>query len=230
MRPIYMTRSLSVAADADGIALDQAIALGDLALAGALVVAGVAQLGAQRKVLFTPGAGDDLTGINFTLYGTDDQGHVLTEVVAGPNAVTAQSVLDYSTVTRIAASVAGGAGETVSVGTNGVGASPPIPVEQYTPEFNVMLATVLRSGAANWTVQYTFDNVFDAYDSSNTNIFLPGAVAGRPDLIKWWDDASITAVAADAKGSLVNPVKAVRLVTNSGTGEVELAVIQQGTQ
>lgn len=226
MRPIYVTRSLSVAADPDGIALDQAIAGGALTLNGVLVTAGVAQIGAQRRVTFTPGAGDDLTGITFTITGTDDQGHVITEDVAGLNNTVASSVLDYATVTSVTADVAGGAGETVSVGTSAVGASPPIPLDQYLPQFNVMIATILKSGAANWTVQYTFDDVFLKYAPYNTN--YPGQPAGDPTTITWWDDANITGAAANAKGSLVNPVKAVRLLTNSGTGEVEMQVIQQG--
>lgn len=231
MRPIYVTRSLSVAADADGIALDQAIIDGNITLNGALVVDGVAQLGAQRKVLLTPGAGDDLTGINFTITGTTDQGQVISEVIAGPNAVTAQSVLDYSTVTSIEADAAGGAGESVSFGTNGVGASAPIPLDQYVPDFSVTLAAILRSGAQNYTVQFTMDNVFDAYNmNENETRFMTGGSAGRPDLIVWWDHATLTAQAASAKGVLTEPVKAVRLVTNSGTGEVELQVIQGGTQ
>jgi len=231
MRPIYVTRSLSVLADADGIALDQNLAAaGNLVLTGAaLVVAGVAQLGAQRKVLLTSGAGDNLAAITFTIYGTDDQGHSISESLAGPNAGTVQSVLDYSTVTRIAASAAFGVGITVSAGTNDVGASAPIPMDQYLPNFLAMIAALIRSGAVNYTVQYTFDNVFDAYDFSNTNIFLPGASSGRPDLIAWWDHSTMTALAVSGKGELNAPVKAIRVVTNSGAGELELQVVQQGT-
>jgi hypothetical protein len=177
----------------------------------------------------TPGAGDDLTGINFTITGTDDQGHELSEVIAGPNAVTAQSVLDYSTVVSISADVAGGAGESVSFGTNGVGASVPIPLDQYLPNFNVMLAVILKSGAVNYTVQYTFDDVFNAYNNqSRETVFMTQGSAGNPDEITWWNHADLTAQAVSAKGSLVNPVKAVRILTNSGTGEVELQVIQGG--
>lgn len=231
MRPIYLTRSLSVAADADGIAQDQAIAGGVLTLNGALVVSGVAQLGSQRKVLLTPGAGDNLTGINFTLTGTDDQGHVISEIIAGPNAVTAQSVLDYTTVVSISADVAGGVGETVSFGTNGVGASVPIPMDQYIPDFTATLAAILRSGAVNYTVQFTMDDVFAAYNAdTNQTQFMNGAAAGDPTKIIWWDHATLTAQAASAKGVLTEPVRAVRLLTNSGTGEIELQVAQGGTQ
>lgn len=228
MRPIYLTRTLSVAADADGIAVDQAIPLGNLTLNGALVVSGVAQLGSQRRVILTPGAADDLTGINFTLYGTDDQGHVLTEVIAGTNATVMASVLSYATVTRIAASAAGGAGETVSVGTNGVGASVPIPMDQYVPDFSVTLAAIIKSGAVDYTVQFTMDDVFLKYAPYNTN--YPGQPTGDPSTITWWDHSTMTAQAANSKGILTEPVKAVRILTNSGTGVVELQVIQGGTQ
>jgi hypothetical protein len=225
-----MTRSLATAADADGIALDQNLAAaGDLVLTGAaFVVSGVAVLGQQRKVILTSGAGDDVSAVTFTIYGTDSNGSPIQESLAGPNAGVVSSVLDYSRVTRIAASAAFGVGITVSAGTNGIGASPPVPLDQYVPDFNTMVAVILKSGAVNYTVQYTFDNVFDKYAPYNTN--YPGQPAGDPTTITWWDDADMTALAVSGKGSLVNPVKAVRVVTNSGTGVIELQVIQQGTQ
>lgn len=230
MRPIYMQRSLSVAADADGISVDAQVPLGALVLGGALVVSGVAQLTAQRKVIFTPGAGDNLSAITFTIVGTDDQGHALTEAIVGGNNVVVQSVLDYKTVTSITASAASGAGVTVSVGTNGVGASVPIPMDQMVPDFSVTLAAAIRSGAADYTVQFTMDNVFDSYNmDTNQTQFMTGYSAGRPDRIKWWDHSTMTAQAVDAKGVLTEPVRAVRLVTNSGVGNVELQVVQGGT-
>lgn len=231
MRPIYQTRELSVGGDPDGIAADQAIAGGALTLDGVLVSGGVAELGPQRKVILTPGAGDDLTGIIFTIVGTDDQGHNLTEDIDGLDDTVMQSVLDYATVTSVSADVAGGAGETVSVGTNDVGAGPPIPMDQYVPDFSVTLAAILRSGAADYTVQFTMDDVFNAYnEDTNQTRFMNGASPGRPDLIVWWDHSTMTGQSASSKGILTEPVKAVRLLTNSGTGEVELQVIQGGTQ
>jgi hypothetical protein len=229
MRPIY--RTYTAVTDADGISLDQAIAGGGAALTmtGALVVGGVATFTTPHQIQFTPGAGDDLTGINFTLTGTDLHGNVQSEVIAGPNAVVANSTKYYLTVTSITADVAGGAGETVSVGVNGVTQGEPIPLDQYVPNFNVMLAAILKSGAATFTAQYTFDDVFLKYAPANTN--YPGQPAGDPSTITWWNDADITAAVASSKGSLVNPVKAVRLNTAAGSaGVVEFQVIQQGTQ
>jgi hypothetical protein len=224
MRPIYLTRQLSVAADDNGIAEAQAPAgAGALALDGVLVVSGVAQLGPQRQVLFTFAA--DETGTDFVVTGTDDQGHVISETVAG-TATTAVSALSYSTVTEITISAA--AAGNIIVGTNGVGASPPVILDQYVPDFSVMLAVVLRSGAANFTAQYTFDDVFAAYAPYNS--LYTGSPAGDPTTIVWWDHSDITAQAVSAKGALIEPVKAVRLLTNSGTGELEFQIVQGGTQ
>jgi hypothetical protein len=145
--------------------------------------------------------------------------------VAGA-AATAVSVLSYKTVTSITIDAASAGA--IEVGTNGVGASVPVPLDQYVPDFTVMLAVILKSGAANFTVQYTFDDVFTKY--APYNALYPGSPAGDPTTITWWNHADITAQAANAKGSLVEPVKAVRLLTNSGTGELEFQIIQGGTQ
>jgi hypothetical protein len=228
MRPIYITRSLSVAADPNGIAESQTpLAGGALVLDGVFVDAnGVAQLGPQRQVLFTFAA--DETGRTFVVTGTTDQGQVQSESVLGA-AATAVTVLSYSTITSITIDAASAGA--IEVGTNGVGASVPIPMDQYVPDFSATLAAILRSGAQNYTVQFTMDNVFDAYNTDPAQIpFLTGYSAGRPDLIVWWDHSTMTAQAASSKGVLTEPVKAVRLLTNSGTGEVELQVVQQGTQ
>lgn len=227
MRPIYLTRSLSEAADDNGIAESQTpLAGGALVLDGVFVDSdGVAQLGSQRQVLFTFAA--DETGRTFVVTGTTDQGQVQSESVAG-DVATAVTVLSYSTVTSITIDAASAGA--IEVGTNGVGASVPIPLDQYVPDFTVMLAAIIRSGAADYTVQYTFDNVFDAYNQNeNETRFMNGAAPGDPSKVVWWPHSEMTAQAANSKGSLTEPVKAVRLLTNSGTGEVELQVIQGGT-
>lgn len=225
MRPIYVTKQLD-AADPDNIFESAQPNAGPLTLDGVAVVDGVAILDTQRRVLITSDADD--SGNTFTITGTDDQGHVISETVTGPDGTptTVSTTLDFKTVTEV--EISGNAVGNILVGTNGVGATPPIPLDQYVPDFTVMLATILRSGAANWTVQFTFDDVFAAY--APQDVQAKGAPAGNPTTIVWWDHADITAKSADAKGSLVDPVKAVRLLINSGEGEVELQVIQGGTQ
>lgn len=207
MRPIYIERAL-VAADADGIATaQQLVGAGDLVLDGALVAGGEAILGSQRRVVLA--SAGDLSAVNFTIYGEDDAGRVASEVIAGPNNNTVTSILDYAVVTRIAASAA--VGDDVTAGTSAVGSSQLIPLDVYQNPFNVSLATTLLAGAANWTVQYTFDDIW--------NDEAP---------YTWYDHDEITGVAADTAGSLISVVTAVRLLTNSGTGGVRLGALQSG--
>lgn len=216
MRPIYLTRTLA-AAVADGIAQAQNLAApGFLTLNGSLVVAGVAQLGSQRKVLFTAGSGDDLSAINFVITGYNENGAEISETVVGPvDATPVSTVLDYSQVISIEADDAFPAAETVAVGTSGVGASLPIPLDQYISPFNVSLWLKIL-GTANATVQYTGDDVFSPDFASDVDA-------------EWIDHSDLTGETADTVGTIISPVSAVRLVTNSGTGEVQLTVLQAGT-
>ncbi len=100
MRPVVITRTLATA-DPDGIVDGgSAIAGGAFTLNGALVSGGVANLGtSQRKVLITSAI--NLSAVNFTITGTNESGAVISEVLAGPNATTATSALDYSTVISV---------------------------------------------------------------------------------------------------------------------------------
>src|SRR5438105_8434289 len=127
MRPVTVSRTL-VAAAVGAIAAAQTTAgAGNLLINGTLATAGVAKLDAQRTLGLT--SAGNLSAINFTLTGTDDQGRVISEVLAGPNANTVSSVLNYRTITSIAVSAA--AGTNVTADTVVTGASQEIPVDLY---------------------------------------------------------------------------------------------------
>lgn len=210
MRPIYVSRALA-AASGNNICLSQTPGgAGNMILNGASVVAGIAVLDAQRHVLFTPVA--DETGHNFTITGTDENGMVISEVLAGTNATPFSSILNYKTVTSIAISAA--ATGAITVGTNGVGESVAIPLDLYLTPFNPTLAFEVLSGALNVDVQYTNDDPFAA-------AFLTTATV-------WTAISSLTGKSAYADASLSAPVSAVRLKTNSGTGTGRLIVRQPG--
>ena len=209
MRSVTQTRQLA-AADADGIALNQSTGgAADLVLNGAFVVNGVAQLGAQRQVELE--SLNNLSAATFTIEGTTDSGTVISESIAGPNAGVAATQGNFRTVTRISVDQAVA---DVEVGTNGVGASEWIPLDQYFAPFNVSLAVIIGTGTANVTAQYTFDDVFDP--------------SGRPFVA--FDHTDLTAVTMNDEAALVAPVKAVRLLTNSGTDPVRFEVAQGGGQ
>lgn len=207
MLPTVITRSLA-AADADGIAQAQQLGgPGSLTLNGDLVDAGVAQLGAQRKVGIA--SAGNLSAVTFTVYGTNDTGNAISESLAGPDNDTVSTVLDFLTVNQVAASAA--VGSDVEVGTTGVGASRPIPLDLYLDPFNVSLFLDV-TGTVNCTVEYTGDD--DVLTSVGPFV--------------WFAHADLTGETADAVGTIISPVTAVRLVTNSGTGSVQMTVLQAG--
>jgi len=193
MRPIELTRQLD-AADPNGIALDQQLgAAGDLTLDGVFVTAGVATLDVQRQVELE--SAGNISATNFTITGTDQQNRPISETIAGPNAGTVATELNFLTVTQIAADAS--FGTDVEVGTNGVGASQEIPLDQYISPFNVSLFVDI-TGTVDVTVEFTFDDIFDG--------FGPFVYTDHPDL---------TNITADADATFISPVSACRLLQRS---------------
>lgn len=208
MRSVTQTRSLG-AADPDGIALNQSTGgAGSLVLNGTFVVDGVAVLDAQRQVELE--SVNNLVGINFTITGTDESGNTVEETIAGPNAGVSATAENFKTVTSIEVD---GAVTDVEAGTNGVGGSQEIPLDQNISPFNVSLAVVI-TGTVDVTVQFTFDDVF----ADNSGPFV------------WFDHTDMTNLTADGEATIVSPVKAVRVLTNSGTGTCRFEVAQAGLQ
>ena len=208
MRPIVQTRQLAAGA-AFSVAQDQQLgAAGDLTLDGTLVVDGVAQLGSQRRLILE--SAGNISATNFTITGTDDSGAIISETLAGPNATTVPTELNFSTVTQIAADAA--FATDVEIGTDGVGASQTVPLDQYQTPFNVSLGLVI-TGTVDVTVQFTFDDVFGDFPGPHS----------------WTDHPDLTNITADADATFISPVSACRLLTNSGDGEAVLRIIQAGT-
>lgn len=205
MRQITISRQLAAAA-VGAIAASQTTAgAGNLTINGTLASNGIATLDVQRTVGITSGGND--SAVTFTIFGTDGQGRVISESLAGPNANTVSSVLNYLTVTRIAVNAA--VASAVTVDTVGTGASQEIVLDQYLKPFSVGIAAELASGSANFTVQYTLDNVF-----------------GSSGPFSWF--TAIAAGSVTVAGSQTTPATALRLLTNSGTGLVNLIVAQAG--
>ncbi len=209
MRPIVQTRQL-VAGSNTSVAQDQQLAAaGDLAIDGTLAVDGVAQLGSQRQVRLE--SSGNISATNFTITGTDESGAIISETLAGPNATTIATELNFSTVTQIAADSA--FASDIEVGTNNIGASQTVPLDQYLTPFNASLSVVI-TGTVDVTVEFTFDDVFGDFPGPHS--WIP-----HPDL---------TNITADADATFISPVSACRLLTNSGDGEAVLRIIQAGTQ
>ena len=85
--------------------------------------------------------------------------------------------------------------------------------DHYISPMNVALS-VRVSGTINYTVQYTFDNVF--------------ATDYNPATGNWVDHPSLTAQTATKDSNIAYPVTGIRIVGNSGTGTAIFTIIQAG--
>lgn len=213
MRPIIISKALT-ALDRDGISLAQQTAgAGDLTITGALASGGVftstATIGQRVIGIYS---GGNLSARTFTVYGTDEWGHSISEAVTGPNATTVSTTQNFYTVTRVA--VDGAVGTDVEVGTTAVGSSRAIVLDQYVAPFAISLFGILVSGAATYTVQYTSDDVFASdYVEGNGS---------------WTDHPSLTGKSANADSNLAYPASAIRLKITAGTGTIKLITRQAG--
>ena len=209
MRPIVVTAGPFAAPDDNGIAESQKPAK-TFTLNGALVTGGVAYLGAMRRVLITTSA--DETSRTFTVTGTNSDGDVISETLAGVNNTTTYTSLDFYTVTSV--TVAGTLAGNVIVGTNGVGGSPWVRLDEWALPNTSVQAVV--SGTINYTVQYSDDD-----PNSATDPVLPAAMT--------WN----TFAAAGASTATTNAAYAplwVRILVNSNTNPayVRATVVQTG--
>lgn len=204
--------NLSTAADADGICQSQTPSgAGALTINGALASGGVATLGTganQRQVLITAAADDSAR--TFTVTGTNWDGVEISETIAGPNATTAASVLSYQTVTSV--TVDAGTAGAITVGTNGVGDSPLIPMNVRQTPFNVSVG-VVADGTIDYTVRHTFDDVLGQSASTQHNYFDH-------------DSTDLVNATASQDGNYAFPVTGISVRINSGTGTLKIRIYQ----
>ncbi len=204
MRPVYQTYALA-AADADAISLSQApLGAGNLTITGVYASGGVATMDAPRVVGIASDGND--SGKTFTVYGTDANGNAISEAVTGPNAATASTVNNFSTVTRVAINAASVGN--ITVGTTAVGADAWVPLDYVQAPFNIGLYVIV-TGTVNYTVQYTPHDVFDP--------------TAQPVA---FNHSYMAAQTASMSGNFAFPCRAARIKINSGTGSVQFVVLQ----
>jgi len=83
-------------------------------------------------------------------------------------------------------------------------------MDHYQSPFNVGFGVVV-SGTVNYTVQHTFDDIFD---SSVTPT--------------WFSHPTVVGLAVNADGNYAFPVTAIKVLVNSGAGTATLTLIQAG--
>lgn len=210
-QPNVFTRTLA-ASNATAISASQSPGAGLITRVSTTVI-----LDTQRRIAFSSG-GDD-SGITFTVFGTNQAGFPISDTFAGANATTYQSNLDFKTVTNVTHS--GSVASTLTVGTNSVGSS----LWQIT-NFNcdpeaIGFVVELRSGAATFTVEYTFDdpNILPGTGGLNASgLAFPLARSL----------ATVTNSTATVDAAFTTPILAYRLTTTVGTGTLVFRGLQMG--
>lgn len=209
MLPISVTVQLSTPG-ANVISTTQTPgAAGNLTITGAAATGGVATLTtgpAARQVLVTTAA--DESGKTLTIYGTDANGQVISEQMTGPSGTTGVTTQYFKTVTRVAVSAAfTGA---VTVGTNGVGGSRPISLDQWASGSTAMQVDV--DGTATFTIKQTLDDISSI----------------DPEIVNWVNHPGTTFVngTVTAQGNYAYAPAFVMLTLTAGTDPVTLSIRQ----
>jgi hypothetical protein len=113
--------------------------------------------GLAHYVTLTSPAQATLAGINFTIVGTDPDGHDISETIAGPaSASTVTSTKFFKTITTIQPSATMGA-LTLAVGIAVTAITPTIPLTNSAAAAGM---TVAVTGTVNYTMYETFANVY----------------------------------------------------------------------
>lgn len=215
MRPVTLTL-VSQVADDNGISTVQAlVGAGNLTITGALAAGGVATF-TQPSYVTVASVGDD-TGITWTVTGTDKDGAVLVETMAGGNgAALATTIHRFKTVTQIHGS--GATANNVIAGTAATANSEPCPMDYHPAPVNIALFFTTNGNTTAFKVQYSGDDPWSYADADTYNA-----------LGTWFDHASLTAMTAKASGSILTPVRAVRLQSNqAGTDTGTLKIVEGG--
>lgn len=202
-RPVILSKTL-LAADNDCIALDQTVSGGaEFDLDGASVTGGVATLDTQRRVLLTF-ASDESTN-SFVITGTAENGVTISETVDG-GATSSASSRDFFTITSVVAenNTAGN----VKIGTNTTGSTRWLPLNAHIAPATTKMGAVV-AGTVTYSAEYTYNDP--------NSVPIPTA----------WSVTGMSAQTTNKDGG-VEGVAAVRLTVTSGTGSVEMTVIQEG--
>ena len=171
----------------------------------------VATLDNPRRVLITAAANESAK--TFTITGIGANGNVVSEIITGPNTTTAQSVLDYKTVTSITISAAA-AGAITGIGTSGVGGSRWVSFDAFAP--SMISIQCNATGTIDYTLQTTLNDPNDP-----TTPITPVNVAW----VNSSDTAVVNATATKQSNFMFAPIYA-RILINSGTGSVAATFLQ----
>ncbi len=172
----------------------------------------LATLAETRRVLITA-AGNE-SAKTFTITGTNWSGSVISETITGPNATTAQSVLDYKTITSI--TISADAAGAITIGTSGVGGSKWVRFDDWAPSAISLQVDV--TGTISYTIQTSLDSPDDEVSATT------------PANMVWVNssDTAVVAATATAQSNFLFAPRWVRVLVNSGTGTATATFLQSG--
>jgi hypothetical protein len=101
----------------------------------------------------------------------------------------------------------------ITVSQTDAGSTGAVPLNLSVNPFNVSMAVVV-TGTVDYTVQYTFDDVWSPTYNPATGT--------------WFNHASLDAQTTNQTGNFAFPVAAIRLTVNSGPDTATMTVIQAG--
>jgi len=116
---IFRSGGLAGGVDPNGLVTSSTpSAAGTMAMNGALYTSSTLTEFASERYITIYSDGND-SGVTFTINGTNKEGHVITDIVTGPNAVSTSSALKFLTVTNI--SISGAGTGAIIIGSMGIG-------------------------------------------------------------------------------------------------------------
>lgn len=211
MRPVVLPVLSYQAAVANNLALPQTVAAGfSVVFNGALGSGTNVELSAPTFITITS-AGND-SGVTATIIGDTESGIQISENLQLSNGGAATSVRAYDGIFSIIPNVAT---SSIVVGTLQSGYSDWVPMDIYARN-QVNTISVVVTGAINYTVQCTNDNVFDPTFLTGPDVFVFNH--SNPVLVN-----ATTSQAASTQILM----RAVRLFVNSGSGTAKMTVVQQ---
>jgi len=151
----------------------------------------------------------NMSGVTFTVYGTNRYGSDITEAITGPNATTVNGNKNFKTIERVAAS--GAVGTDIEVGSADELESQWIPLSR---EDVVGIGVALSSGASmTYSVHKTYSDIRSSSFTEDNAVAL--------DISTALTDATTT-----ISGSITSPVVAVRLeIVSFVSGTATLSII-----
>lgn len=170
--------------------------------------------GGFGRVITLTSAGN-VSGVNFTITGTDVYGRSVSETLAGPNANTVSTTQEFASVTSV--TVNGAVGTNTSVGTGATGSTRPF---RPSAEDGVVPANIALYGAITGTINWTVQD-------SPTNIPALLESGGVPSGIVWYNHPTLAAQTANASSNYAFPVPWIRCAVNSSSGGTLQFTIRQ---